>query len=165
MHIGSGSHWLTSSPDAPPSVTATLVFMTSAMALSDWLFSGLLARYQRLRICFAEGQIGWIPYVLERADNLWRKKIWSDFSGGRLPEPPSCYMRQVYGCFYDDFSGLDLRGAIGIDQITFETDYPHQDSTWPRTLDTVRSFAGRLNDVELEKVLRGNASALLGLPA
>ncbi len=164
MHIGSGSHFLTTSPDAPPSVTATLVFMTSTMALTDWLFSGVLARYPDLRICFAEGQIGWIPYVVERADNLWHKQIWSA-SGGPLPEPPSHYMRQVYGCFYDDLTGLELRQAIGIDQIAFETDYPHQDSTWPRTLDVVRSFAGRLDDIELEKVLRGNASTLLGLSA
>ena len=162
MHIGSGSHWLTSSPDAPPAVTATLVFMTSAMALTDWLFSGVLARHPDLRVCFAEGQIGWIPYVLERADKLWRKDIWAG-PGGRLPQEPSRYMRQVYGCFYDDLTGLGSRAAIGVDRITFETDYPHQDSTWPATVDTVRSFAGELDDVELEMILRGNARTLLGL--
>ena len=48
------------------------------------------------------------------------------------------------------------------DQLTFETDYPHQDSTWPRTLDAVQSFADRLDDIELAKVLRGNAARLLG---
>jgi predicted TIM-barrel fold metal-dependent hydrolase len=162
MHIGSGSTWLTSSADAPPAVTATLVFMTSAMALTDWLFSGVLARHPGLRVCFAEGQIGWIPYVLERADKLWQKEVWAT-PGGRLPEPPSHYMRQVYGCFYDDLTGLGAREAIGVDQITFETDYPHQDSTWPRTLETVQGFAGRLSATELEQVLRGNARALLGL--
>ena len=162
MHIGSGSHWLTSSPDAPPAVTATLVFMTSAMALTDWLFSGVLARHPELRVCFAEGQIGWIPYVLERADKLWQKEIWAGPTG-RLPEPPSHYMRQVYGCFYDDLAGLGARAAIGVDRITFETDYPHQDSTWPHTVDTVRAFADRLDDRELEQILRGNARTLLGL--
>jgi predicted TIM-barrel fold metal-dependent hydrolase len=162
MHIGSGSHWLTSSPDAPPAVTATLVFMTSAMALTDWLFSGVLARYPDLRVCFAEGQIGWIPYVLERADKLWRKDIWAG-PGGRLTEEPSRYMRQVYGCFYDDLTGLGSRAAIGVDRITFETDYPHQDSTWPSTVDTVRSFADQLDGDELEMILRGNARTLLGL--
>ena len=162
MHIGSGSHWLTSSPDAPPAVTATLVFMTSAMALTDWLFSGVLARYPDLRVCFAEGQIGWIPYVLERADKLWRKDIWAG-PGGRLPQEPSQYMRQVYGCFYDDLTGLGSRAAIGVDRITFETDYPHQDSTWPSTVNTVRSFAEQLDADELEMILRGNARTLLGL--
>jgi predicted TIM-barrel fold metal-dependent hydrolase len=162
MHIGSGSHWLTSSPDAPAAVTANLVFLTSAMSLSDWLFSGVLARYPNLRICFAEGQIGWMPYVLERADVLWHKEIWAS-SGNRLAEPPSHYMRQVYGCFFDDLAGLDMREAIGVDQLTFETDYPHQDSTWPNTVDTVKQFADRLSPEELEKVLRGNAAKLLQL--
>jgi predicted TIM-barrel fold metal-dependent hydrolase len=162
MHIGSGSHWLTSSPDAPPAVTANLVFLTSAMALSDWLFSGVLARYPNLRVCFAEGQIGWIPYVAERADVLWSKTVWAG-DGPRLPEPPSHYLRQVYGCFYDDPAGLALRDSIGVDQIVFETDYPHQDSTWPNTLATVATFEAELSDVELEKILRGNAATLLRL--
>jgi len=138
------------------------VFITSAMALTDWLFSGVLARHPGLRVCFAEGQIGWIPYVLERADKLWQKEVWAT-PGGRLPEPPSQYMHQVYGCFYDDLTGLGARDAIGIDNITFETDYPHQDSTWPRTMDTVRTFADRLTPEELAKVLNGNARTLLGL--
>jgi predicted TIM-barrel fold metal-dependent hydrolase len=160
MHIGSGSHWLTSSPDAPPAVTAALVFMTSAMALTDWLLSGILAKFPNLRVCFAEGQIGWIPYVLERVDNLWTKSIWQR-DGEGLPQPPSHYMRQVYCCFFDDLTGLAARDVIGIDQITFETDYPHQDSTWPHTLDAVHAFAGQLDDAELHKVLRANAAALL----
>ena len=161
MHIGSGSTWMTSSPDAPPAVTAVLVFMTSVMSLSDWLFSGALARYPNLRVCFAEGQIGWMPYVIERADNLWKKEIWAT-DGNKLPEPPSTYMRQVYGCFYDDLAGLEARDRIGIEQITFETDYPHQDSTWPHTLDAVRKFAPSLSDAELKKVLRDNALSLIG---
>jgi predicted TIM-barrel fold metal-dependent hydrolase len=163
MHIGSGSHWITSSPDAPPGVTATLVFLTTAMALTDWLFSGILARHPRLKVCFAEGQIGWMPYVVERADKLWAKgDIWGG-PDGRLPEPPSSYLRQVYGCFYDDDHGLASRDEIGIEQITFETDYPHQDSTWPNTRAAVERFAPQLDDRELRLVLRDNAIALLGL--
>lgn len=162
MHIGSGSTWITSSSDAPPSVTATLVFLTSVMSLTDWLFSGALARYSNLRICFAEGQIGWIPYVLERADNLWAKEIWSR-SGNVLPNPPSSYMPQVFGAFFDDVAGLQARHTIGVDQLLFETDYPHQDSTWPDSIKTVEAFADLLDDEELHKVLNGNASRLLGL--
>ena len=111
------------------------MFLTSAMALTDWLLSGVLVRYPNLRICFAEGQIGWIPYVLERADSIWAKEVWAVQQ--QLPEPPSRYMRQVYGAFFDDRAGLEARDVIGVDQLTFETDYPHQDSTWPHTLDTV----------------------------
>ena len=51
---------------------------------------------------------------------------------------------------------------IGIEQITFETDYPHQDSTWPHTLEAVRKFAPSLREDELAKVLRLNALTLVG---
>jgi predicted TIM-barrel fold metal-dependent hydrolase len=164
MHIGSGSTFLTSSNDAPPAVTATLGFLTTTMALSDWLFSGALARHPELRICFAEGQIGWIPYVLERADNLWKKSIWGT-PGNGLKETPSAYMPQIYVCFYDDVAGLEARERIGVRQIAFETDYPHQDSTWPNTRDAIARFEGLLDDDELDLVLRGNAARLLGLEA
>jgi predicted TIM-barrel fold metal-dependent hydrolase len=72
-------------------------------------------------------------------------------------------MSQVYGAFFDDRAGLAARDEIGIDQLAFETDYPHQDSTWPRTVDTVRTFSDLLDDVELRKVLHDNGAALLGL--
>ena len=58
---------------------------------------------------------------------------------------------------------LAARDVIGIDQLTFETDYPHQDSTWPRTVETVRTFSDMLDDTELRKVLHANAAALLQL--
>jgi predicted TIM-barrel fold metal-dependent hydrolase len=138
--------------------------MTTAMSLADWLFSGVLARHPQLRVCFAEGQIGWIPYLVERADKLWEKgDVWAG-KDGRLPRPPSTYLRQIYGCVYDDEHGLASRDVVGVDRITFETDYPHQDSTWPDTRAAVARFADQLSDEELRMVLRDNARELLGLP-
>jgi predicted TIM-barrel fold metal-dependent hydrolase len=163
MHIGSGSTWITSSPDAPPAVTGTLVFMTTAMALTDWLFSGVLARFPDLRICFAEGQIGWMPYVIERADKLWQKgDVWGG-PNGRSPDPPSAYLRQIYGCVYDDEHGLASRDVIGIDHITFETDYPHQDSTWPHSREAAAMQFGHLDQELVNKIARNNGISLLGL--
>jgi predicted TIM-barrel fold metal-dependent hydrolase len=164
MHIGSGSWFPTTSPDAPAAVTATLVFIPSAMAFADWLFSGVLERFANLRISLSEGQLGWMPYVLERADSLWRKgDVWNPPSG-RLPRPPSSYMTQIYGCFYDDQFGIGARDVIGVDQITFETDYPHMDSTWPHTAETIEPLRHQLTADELDKVLWRNAARMLGLP-
>ena len=164
MHIGGGARWRTSSEDAPAAVVATLTFSTSVIALTDWLFSGLLERFPNLKLSFAEGQIGWMPFVIERADAVWeRSRGWSDL-GNSLPHPPSHYVPgRIYGCFFDDPHGLASRHAIGIDQITFETDFPHQDSHWPDTLQLVEGFADALSDEELHKILRGNAMRMLEL--
>jgi hypothetical protein len=66
---------------------------------------------------------------------------------------------------FDDQTGLRNRDAVGIDQICFETDYPHADSTFPRskaTLARISEQAG-LSDAELYKLARGNAIKAFGL--
>ncbi len=164
MHIGSGSRMPTSSADAPPGVGVALTFMNAQVSMADWLMSGALARYPNLKLAYSEGQIGWMPFLLERCDNIFKKsRGWIDLDPA-IVEPPSTYAKgRVFGCFFDDDFGLSARDAIGIDQITFETDYPHQDSTWPHSGAMVAAFAERLSPVELEKIVRGNARAMLGL--
>ena len=74
MHIGSSSKMPSTSPDAPAAVGSTLTYMNAAMSLTDWLMSGVFERFPDLTIAYSEGQIGWIPYVLERADQVWRRQ-------------------------------------------------------------------------------------------
>ena len=164
MHIGSGSLMPMTSPDAANGVRVALTAINAQMSMTDWLLSGVLARYPKLKIAYSEGQIGWMPYVLERVDNVFRKsRAWANLDPA-ITEPPSTYAAgRIFGCFFEDNHGLASRDAIGIDQITFETDYPHQDSTWPHTSDTIAEFAPMLTEGELHKVLRGNALAMLGL--
>jgi predicted TIM-barrel fold metal-dependent hydrolase len=105
-----------------------------------------------------------MPYVLERVDNVFRHSYaWANLDPA-ITDVPSSYVRgHVYGCFFDDMHGLESRDTIGIDQITFETDYPHQDSTWSHTPDVIRGFASTLTPTELDKILRTNAMSMLGL--
>jgi len=71
MHIGSGTKTVNSSADAPDAVQAVNMFANSALSLIDFLFSGVLVRFPGLKLLYAEAQIGWIPYVLERVDDVW----------------------------------------------------------------------------------------------
>ena len=71
MHIGSSSKMPSTSADAPPAVGSTLTYMNAAMSLTDYLMSGVFERFPDLQVAYSEGQIGWIPYVLDRADAVW----------------------------------------------------------------------------------------------
>ncbi|WP_327152117.1 amidohydrolase family protein [Nocardia sp. NBC_01329] len=164
MHIGSSSRMPATSADAPDGVAATLSFNNSMTSLADWLFSGKLVQFPDLKIAYSEGQIGWLPYLLERADTVWEEhRAWVG-RDGITPEPPSEYFRRnVFGCFFKDYHGIASRDVIGIDNITFETDYPHTDSTWPESKAVAEKHLLGLSDEEKYKILRGNAIRMLNL--
>jgi predicted TIM-barrel fold metal-dependent hydrolase len=163
MHIGSSSRMPATSADAPPSVTATLAFGNAMFSLVDFLWSGVLVRYPNLRLAYAESQIGWLPYVLERIDDVWHdNQGWAQTK--QIPEPPSTYFhRNVYGCFFKDQTGIDMRDRIGIDRITFETDYPHSDSTWPDSREVAGRLLRGLDQESITRILRTNAIDLFEL--
>ena len=123
---------------------ATLSFNNAMGSLSDFLYSGVLVRHPRLKLAYSEGQIGWLPYILERADDVWNQFRGWAFPREQVPEPPSTYYyRQVFGCFFRDHHGIRSLEEVGVDNITFETDYPHSDSTWPNTKAVAeKMFAG-----------------------
>ena len=133
MHIGSSSRMPSTSPDAPFIISSTLTFQNAMGSLLDYVFSGTLDKYPHLTLAYSEGQVGWMPYIFERADKLWEERDDNNF-GSWLPNPPSSYIPgRVYGCIFDDATGLRNRDVIGMDQICFETDYPHADSTFPES--------------------------------
>jgi predicted TIM-barrel fold metal-dependent hydrolase len=163
MHSGSGSKMPSTSADAPPAVGSTLTHELAEGSLADWLFSGLLARYPDVKITYSEGQIGWIPYILARADRIWEhNRGWADVRA-TVPEPPSTYYwNRVYGCFFDDAAGVAQLDRIGTDQVTFETDYPHADGTWPHSKAVAEKLFAGLDDETVRKITRDNALAMLG---
>jgi predicted TIM-barrel fold metal-dependent hydrolase len=164
MHIGSSSKMPAASPDAPPSTDIMLSFNNSMASLADFLFSGVLVRFPTLKLAYSEGQIGWIPYALERADNVWRHHSSWTHASEKIPEPPSTYYRgRIFGCFTNDVHGVASISEVGEDNVCFETDYPHTDTTWPFVQDEVERMTAALTDEQRYKVLRGNAIRMLDL--
>ncbi len=166
MHIGSSSSNPAASPDAPEGVGGTLAFNNSMASLADWLFSGKLIQFPELKLAYSEGQIGWIPYALERADTVWDQHDAWQHSKEIIPEPPSTYYYgRIFGCFTADRVGLNNLETVGVDNICFETDYPHTDTTWPHSKEYAEKMIADvgLDDDTAYKVLRGNAIRMLDL--
>jgi predicted TIM-barrel fold metal-dependent hydrolase len=166
MHIGSSGMLTSTTDDAPTAAISTLNAVNSMKAFTDWMISGHFETHPQLRIALSEGQIGWIPYHLERLVALWERDL--RYGGNmreRAPKHPGEYMRQVFGCLYDDLHGLLSRDTIGVEQLMFETDYPHPDSTWPDSKAVAQKLvddAGMSAD-DTYKFLRGNAIRCYGL--
>lgn len=137
--------------------------------LAAVIFSGALERHRGLKIVLAETGIGWLPYMLERMDDTYRKfldagEYWRTHGGLALTMAPSAYFRrQVWATFQTDHVGLRLLDVLGADRVMWASDYPHADSTWP---DSQQAIADNFKGVAAEarqRILRDNAKALYGL--
>jgi predicted TIM-barrel fold metal-dependent hydrolase len=163
-HIGSGTKAPLTSSDAPDAVAGTIIFGNSVGAMADYLYSGLFLRFAGLKVLFAESQIGWIPYLLERADDVWEThRGWSHSQDYTKERPSSFYRGHIFSTFFKDPVGIRLLDEVGEDNVIFETDYPHQDGTWPYSREQAAEQFGHLDQVRIDKLARGNAIALLGL--
>ena len=146
-------------------MSSTLTFSNAMVSMVDYIFSGTFERFPTLKIAYSEGQVG-LDALRDgtRRQAVGRAQRENSF-GTSLPEPPSSYVKRIYGCIFDDEIGLANRDVIGMDQICFETDYPHADSTFPHskaTAEKICSEAG-LDEEETYKFIRGNAIRAFGL--
>lgn len=163
MHIGSSSSMPTTSDDAPLATSMSMYAQNAQGSLCDWVFSGSLERFPDITIAYAESQVGWMPFQLERMDAVWR-----DGRGDvdHVKTLPSEQVKgRVYGCVFDDLHGLINRDAVGTDHILWETDYPHSDGTFPHSRKIAHELftAAGMNAQECRMVLRSNAVKAYGL--
>ena len=90
-------------------------------------------RFPKLKFSLTEGDIGWIPYFLWRAEHV------NDRHGGwtkpRLLPRPAARRRSSATtsscCFIKETVGPKLLDDFNIDNVCWESDYPHSDGTWP----------------------------------
>jgi predicted TIM-barrel fold metal-dependent hydrolase len=102
----------------------------------DILFSGVLERFPNLKLVSAENDIGWIPYFLYSADYYYRKYLHYEPTELRMP-PSEYWKRQVYATFMDDAIGIELCHHVGEHTYMWASDYPHTQSTWPRSREVI----------------------------
>ncbi len=157
LHIGSSSQLAMPSSDCPIDVTINLSPINIVQAAADLLWSPVMRKFPGLRVALSEGGIGWIPYFLERADFTYQHhKAWTgqDF-GDKLPS--QVFLEQFIVCFIDDAFGVENRHHLNIDNITWECDYPHSDTTWPQAPEMLQKYIGDLPADEVRKIGHENA--------
>src|SRR4029078_10227756 len=94
--------------------------------LVDLLLSGVLARHPKLRVVSVESGIGFIPFILEAADYAFAYSQVAKERPEFTMKPSDYFRRQVYGCFFfEEHAPRALLPAVGVDNVLFETDYPH----------------------------------------
>ena len=157
IHLGSSGQLSVTAPDAPVDVMITLQPMNICQAAADLLWSRVIKEFPGIRFALSEGGTGWIPYFLDRVDRTYdmhHRWTGQDF-GGKLPS--EVFREHFLTCFISDPVGIRLRDMIGLDNIAWECDYPHSDSSWPNAPEELAAVAADVPAADLDKITYQNA--------
>lgn len=159
LHFGTSGKPPVTAPEAPMAVMITLMGCNSMMTTVDLLFSPVFHKHPKLRVAVAEGGIGWIPYILERADTTWERHRYYQ-NVNQVKRPSEVFKEHVFGCFITDHHGVRNRHEIGVDRLTWECDYPHSDSNWPKSRQYAVEMFADVPDDEVQRIVEWNARDL-----
>jgi predicted TIM-barrel fold metal-dependent hydrolase len=131
------------------------------------LLSGVFDRYAKLKIYWAETQVGWLPYYYEQLDDVYkRSRHWMERYFGLKPlknEPSQYFREHFYWGFIYDRIGLRLRYEIGVDKIMWGNDFPHSAGDWPNSRRVIDDMCSGVPEDEKKSILGGNASQFFHL--
>jgi uncharacterized protein len=154
------SPWPSMGDDQKLAIGAAMMYLTNARVLANVIYSGLLERNPDLRMVSVESGIGWIPFVLESLDHQLNETAPGTMD--YLSMMPSEYFRrQMYACFW--FEQHDVATSIervGVDNVLFETDFPHPTCLYPDSLEHVAISLAEVGPDVARKVLQDNAAKL-----
>jgi hypothetical protein len=158
LHVGSSSKAASTSPDAPVSVAMGLSSAMSIYSLGDLMWADFWWRFPELKFSLTEGDIGWIPYFLQRAEHIQdRHSGWTQHQFPDGMGPADVFRARILCCFINDPVGVSLIDHFNIDNVCWESDFPHSDTSWPNGPEVNEKQFASLSDAQINKITHENA--------
>jgi predicted TIM-barrel fold metal-dependent hydrolase len=135
----------------------------AANTLFDIVFSGVLARFPKLKLVYVENEVAWIPFYAHEWDKYYlrfRNKVPLPFM---VKLPGEYVVEQVYATFFSDPTGGWMMDRYGENTFMWSNDYPHAASTWPHSRQVIADELGHLPRHVIRKVVRDNVIRLYDL--
>jgi len=134
---------------------------SSGLNAIQLMLSGVFEHFPKLKIFWAETQMGWLPYFYEQLDDVYKRSLFwmeRDFGLAPLKRKPSEYIREHcwWGFIYDPI-GLRLRHDVNIDRIMWGNDFPHSAGDWPHSRQVIKEMFKGIPEDEQYKMLVSNA--------
>lgn len=166
IHIGTGGGVPVPSDQTTYLAYNSMLAFDTMRFTADLLFSPVVAKFPTIKFALSEGGIGWIPFLLERFEDVYsRQRAWTGDDLGSGLSPTDVFRRNFVSCFIRDRVGIEMRDRIGVETICWEMDYPHSDSSWPDAPEQLAAqLAGCTRD-EVEAITWRNASRVFGYDA
>jgi predicted TIM-barrel fold metal-dependent hydrolase len=135
-----------------------------ACSISDMVFSGVFERHPGLRVVSLEHEVAWALHVVATMDYTYtqraRRAGWHRFPDATLPS--DYFARNVVLCFQEDAVGLANREVLGSGTLVWGSDYPHQESTFPRSRQILDTILDGVPEEERRMILHDTPAALYG---
>ncbi len=125
--------------------------------LEEFIYTGVMWRFPRLRLAFVEVDAGWVPYWKEQAYNRWRRQDPELRARRGMSQSPLSCMDRIGFTYITDRHAVHHRHLVGLDQLMWSSDYPHSASDHPFSWRTIESDFYGVPDDERHAVLAGNA--------
>ena len=142
------------------------LFGDNEVFLVNLMLSDLPIKFPKLRWVSVESGIGWIPHCLESIDFLYREEF-EAYAGPEpaLPDAFEMFRRSAYACFWFEKSApARLLDVIGVDNVLWETDFPHSTSLHPNPVERVAENLQGVPDEHVRKIMQDNAANLYKIP-
>ncbi|MEE8475129.1 MAG: amidohydrolase family protein [Myxococcota bacterium] len=125
------------------------------------VLGGVFERHPKLKIVCVEADAGWVPHYMYRMDHAYeRHRYWLP-AGQELSKPPSEYFREnIYVTFQDDWVAFKTADLMNWKRLLWANDFPHSDSTWPRSQELLAKHRADLSEEQQEGILCGNVAEL-----
>jgi len=169
LHLGAYRMWdaaVTRDTDPTKSRPTFYVTISSFVqtALSDMIFAGVFDRHPSLRVGTIEHELGWIPHFLDRLDYTYTQRqdntSWYRLQNFALPS--DAFRNSVFCSFQEDGLGIQERATIGREGLMFGSDYPHSESTFPRSVEIMSARLDGVPAHEQDMILFENVSRIYG---
>lgn len=155
-HIGTGARAAHASDESPIDAWITTMPMSISNSAADWLFGRFWKKFPDLRMALSEGGIGWVPYLLERADFTYEHHHEWTFTDFGKERPSDVFKRHIITCFIDDQFGLKSLDYMNTDMVCYEADYPHSDTLWPNCPEYLYASVNGLSDHVIDAITHKN---------
>lgn len=133
------------------------------MSIADMIFSGVFERHPGLRVESGEHEGGWVPYFLWQMDWTYDMRIRRRRQATPLVRRPSEYFHDnVYVSIIYDPVAIEAREIISVNRILWGSDFPHEQSTHPRSREHLAQLMRGLPLHEVEAMVYGNVARLFG---
>lgn len=132
-----------------------------ATSMCDMIFSGVFERYPKLKLAIVEFELSWVPHLLTSMDYTYverQEEASYRFKGDTRPS--DFFHSNVYISFQEDDIGIRLRDVIGVDALMWGSDYPHSESTFPRSREILDRILDGVSQEEKAKIVGINAAKL-----